>query len=73
MDAFTTPNISELECNGKIFYIGFDSIVHKNWKSKDFTILCESSPVIFIDHLKPISLNNRDLISKFRDFVGISF
>ena len=73
MDAFSNTPVDQMDCNGKIIYLGFDSIEFKNWKSQDFHSICDKSPVIFLDYVKQISLNNKDLVSKFRNFVGKDF
>lgn len=71
MDAYSDKSLCELDYSGKITFLNFDSFVFKEWKLSDFVIICESTPVIFLDHVKPISLNNKDLLLKFRIFIGM--
>ena len=70
LDAFSDFDENELEGDSKIMYLTFDSLEHKDWKISDFVILCEQAPVILLDHVRQISVNNKDLIFKFRNLIG---
>ena len=72
LDVFSDINTNELEGNSKIMYLTFDSLEHRDWNINDFVILCENSPVILLDHVKQMSINNKELIFKFRNFIGIN-
>lgn len=72
MDAFAPGDGAEAVANasGKIVFLGFDSLEFGDWRPADFVWLCRRAPVLFVDHAKPISLNHRELVSRFRDLVG---
>jgi hypothetical protein len=73
LEAYSEKSLCQLDYSGKLTFLTFDSLANKDWKLSDFVIICENTPVIFLDHVKPISLNNKDLLLKFRIFIGSWF